>query len=204
MNYIELVIERYPCLAVCRQAMEEAAAMLVSMHRQQGTLLLCGNGGSAADCEHISGELLKGFLSKRPLLAEKKVGIDPMLANKLQDGVRAIPLSSLTALGSAFCNDVDAAAAYGQLVSVFGKPGDVFLGLSTSGNAANVCAAAEVARARGVQTVAMTGESGGRLAGLCDCAIRVPATETYQVQELHLPVYHALCAEVEARLFGKE
>lgn len=204
MNYIELVIERYPCLAVCRQAMEEAAAMLVSMHRQQGTLLLCGNGGSAADCEHISGELLKGFLSKRPLSEEKKAGIDPVLAGKLQDGVRAIPLNSLSALFTAFCNDVDAAAVYGQLVSVFGKPGDVFLGLSTSGNAANVCAAAEVASARGMKTVAMTGESGGRLAGLCDCAIRVPASETYQVQELHLPVYHALCAEVEARLFGKE
>ena len=203
MNYIDLVAERYPCLAPCREAMEQAVEAIVSMDRQQGTLLLCGNGGSAADCEHISGELLKGFLSRRPLPAEKRTGIRPELAEKLQDGVRAIPLPSLSALVSAFCNDVDASAVYAQLVSVLGRPGDVFLGLSTSGNAENVCAAAEAARARGLFTIAMTGADGGRLAQLCHCAIRVPARETYQVQELHLPVYHALCAAVEAALFGE-
>lgn len=202
MNCIDLAIEKHPALSGCRAAMEEAVSQIVAMHQAGGTMLLCGNGGSAADCEHISGELLKGFLSRRPLPAEKRAGISDALAEKLQDGIRAIPLPSLSALSTAFSNDVDASAVYAQLVSVFGRPGDVFLGLSTSGNAANVCAAAEVAAARGLFTVAMTGASGGKLAGLCRCAIRVPETETYLVQELHLPVYHALCAEAEARLFG--
>lgn len=204
MNYIEKVIENHPALAVCKNELEQAVTWIVGMHRAKGILLLCGNGGSAADCEHISGELLKGFLSLRPLPQEERIGISPALAETLQGGIRAIPLVSLTAVGTAFGNDVAAQSVYAQLVHVFGDRENVFLGISTSGNAANVCAAAEVARARGQKTIALTGEDGGRLARMCGCAIRVPAGETYLVQELHLPVYHALCAEVEARIFGKE
>ena len=203
MNYIEKVVKEYPSLVVCEKELEQAVAWIVEMHRVKGTLLLCGNGGSAADCEHISGELLKGFLCLRPLPEEERAGISPALAESLQCGVRAIPLVSLTAVGTAFSNDVAAEYAYAQLVNVFGEKENVFLGISTSGNAANVCAAAEVARARGQKTIAMTGEEGGKLAQICECAIRVPARETYMVQELHLPVYHALCAEAEARIFGE-
>lgn len=172
------------------------------MYKKSGTLLLCGNCGSAADCEHISGELLKGFLLKRPLTDKEKNRLPAEIADKLQGGIKAIPLTSLTALGTAFANDVDADLVYAQLVSVFGGENDVFLGISTSGNAKNVCAAAKVAKAKGMKTLSLTGIGGGRLGSICDLAIKVPENETYKIQELHLPVYHAVCAEVEEIIFG--
>ena len=138
---------------------------------------------------------------KRPLSEVEKSGIPSHIADKLQGGVKAIPLTSLSALGTAFSNDVDADLVYAQLVSVFGGKNDVFLGISTSGNAKNVCAAAEVARARGMKTFALTGMGGGRLAEICDCSIKVPEYETFKIQELHLPVYHAICAQVEEEFF---
>ena len=196
------MIERYPALESCRKQIEEAVKAIVDMHSCKGTLLICGNGGSAADCEHISGELLKGFLKKRPLNADQAAGLPEDIAAKLQGGIRAIPLTSLSALGTAFSNDVDPELIYAQLVYSYGTESCVFLGLSTSGNANNVCAAAKVARAKGMKTIAMTGEHGGALAELCDVAIKVPERETYKVQELHLPVYHAICAEVEEIIFG--
>ena len=202
MKHVDMLINRYPILAECREEIEKVIEGIVSMHENGGTLLLCGNGGSAADSEHISGELLKGFLLKRPLTESEKRGISKDVAEKLQGGIKAIPLTALSALGTAFSNDVDADLVYAQLVSVLGGKNDVFLGISTSGNAKNVCAAAEVARARGMLTVALTGACGGRLAGLCDVAVKVSETETYKVQELHLPVYHAICAEVERIVFG--
>ena len=202
MKHIDLMIKRYPALEPCRESIEAAVKAIVEMHSHAGTLLICGNGGSAADCEHISGELLKGFLKKRPLNADQAAGLPEDIAAKLQGGIRAIPLTSLSALGTAFSNDVDPELIYAQLVYAYGMENCVFLGLSTSGNAKNVCAAAKVARAKCMKTISMTGERGGMLAELCDVAIKVPESETYKVQELHLPVYHAICAEVEEIIFG--
>jgi D-sedoheptulose 7-phosphate isomerase len=202
MKHIELCIQRYPALEVCREAIEKTVDMICSMYRRDGKLLLCGNGGSAADCEHISGELLKGFLLLRKPLTEEVEGLRPEIAAGLQRGIQAIPLTSLSALSTAFGNDVAPENTFAQAVFALGSSRDVFFGISTSGNAENVCRAAEVARKKGLPTIALTGEGGGRLAPLCDVAIRVPAKETYQIQEYHLPVYHALCAQVEEDLFG--
>ena len=195
MNHIEKLIERMPALAGCADAMCAAVDAICRAHLAGGKILLCGNGGSAADCEHISGELLKGFLLPRP--AEEGY------PNALQRGLCAIPLTSMSAALSAFANDCDPALVFAQLTYAMGRAGDVFVGLSTSGNSQNVVEAAKVARRAGLVTVALTGESGGVHLDLCDVTIRVPAKETYLVQEYHLPVYHALCAEVEARLFGE-
>lgn len=202
MKHIELCIQRYPALEICRRDMEKAVELICAMYHREGKLLLCGNGGSAADCEHISGELLKGFLLMRKPLPEEIEGLRPEIAQGLQRGVQAIPLTSLSALSTAFGNDVAPENTFAQAVFALGSRGDVFLGISTSGNAENVCRAAEVARKRGLPSIVLTGEGGGRLAPLCDVAIRVPAKETYQIQEYHLPVYHALCAQVEEDLFG--
>ena len=194
MNHIEKLISRIPALAPLASEIEGAVAAICQMHRAGGKLLLCGNGGSAADCEHISGELLKGFLQKR----EPRENVPSVL----QQGVAAIPLPSLSASLSAFANDVEPSLVYAQLTYALGRLGDVFMGISTSGNSKNVVEAAEVARRLGLVTIALTGASGGKLADICHVTIRVPENETYLVQELHLPVYHAICAEVEERLFG--
>ena len=194
MNHIEKLINRIPALAPLASEIEGAVAAICQMHRAGGKLLLCGNGGSAADCEHISGELLKGFLQKRPPVED--------VPEVLQQGVAAIPLPSLSASLSAFANDVEPALVYAQLTYALGRQGDVFMGLSTSGNSRNVVEAAEVAKKQGLLTIALTGATGGKLASISHITIRVPETETYLVQELHLPVYHAICAEVEERLFG--
>ena len=165
-------------------------------------MLLCGNGGSAADSSHISGELLKGFLLPRTPAPEQLPGLEEQIRSKLQQGIPAIPLNALDAAGTAFLNDVEPSLLFAQLTFALGRRGDVFFGISTSGNAENVCAGAKTARALGMATIALTGRDGGRLARLSDCAIIVPEEETYKIQELHLPVYHSLCAEVEAALFG--
>ena len=195
MNHIEKLIERMPALAGCAEGMKAAVEAICRAHLAGGKILLCGNGGSAADCEHISGELLKGFLLPRP--AEEGY------PDALQRGLCAIPLTSMSAALSAFANDCDPTLVFAQLTYAMGRPGDVFVGLSTSGNSKNVVEAAKVAKKAGLVTIALTGESGGALLEICDIAIRVPAKETYLVQEYHLPVYHAICAEVEERLFGK-
>jgi D-sedoheptulose 7-phosphate isomerase len=168
--------------------------------------LVCGNGGSAADAAHIVGELAKGFLLPRaPSPAQHTqlvaAGLDVEQAPRLQRGVRAIDLSAHAALLMAVSNDLDAELVFAQQTFVYGRPGDVLIALSTSGNAQNVLRAAQVARASGVSVIGFTGASGGDLARCCDVLLNVPATETYQVQELHLPLYHALCAMVEAELF---
>lgn len=202
MNYIEKIIKENPALAPCKEAMEQITAALVAMHRGGGKLLLCGNGGSASDCEHISGELLKGFLSKRPIDAEELPTLDGEIREKLQRGIGAVPLTSLSALSTAFANDVDPMLIFAQSVFALGQKGDVVLGLSTSGNSKNVVAALKVAKAMGLTTVAMTGESGGEMKKIADITLAAPETETYKVQQLHLPAYHAICAEVEKILFG--
>lgn len=201
MKYVNELIERYPALAAVKEPLADAILAVDRMALTGRKLLLCGNGGSAADCEHISGELLKGFLKKRPYKESELPGLDPAVKDKLQKSIPAIPLTSLSASLTAFANDVDPALSYAQLVQALGQKGDVLIGLSTSGNAKNVCFAAETARALGMTVIALTGAGGGRLATLADIAIRVPETETFKIQELHLPVYHALCAQCEEDLF---
>ncbi len=201
MNQIDKIINENPALAPCKEAMERIATAIVEMHKSGGKLLLCGNGGSAADCEHISGELLKGFLSKRPLPKDALPGLEDEIREKLQRGIGAVPLTSLSALGTAFANDVDPALSFAQAVLALGQRADVVLGISTSGNAKNVAAALAVAKAMGLKTVALTGEHGGKLKKIADVTLAVPETETYKVQQLHLPAYHAICAEAERVLF---
>lgn len=163
----------------------------------QGTLLLCGNGGSAADADHWAGELLKGFASRRPLAAAERARLPEPLAAKLQSGIRAIPLCGFPALTSAFANDVDPDLTFAQLVHTLGRPGDVLIGLSTSGDSKNVLHAATAARARSMKVLGMTGQGGGALKGLSDIWIGVPARSTPAVQELHLPIYHGLSLMLE-------
>lgn len=199
----ELIFSRYPQLAPCRQDMETALALLSACVRSGNKILLCGNGGSAADCEHIAGELLKGFLKKRSLSPAQKEAwtAEPWIADKLQNGVCAISLPSITGALSAIGNDTDPRLGYAQLVWTMGNPGDILLGISTSGNAENVKYAAQTAVQKGMGVIALTGRKESHLSALADASIRVPAQETYMVQELHLPVYHWLCASLEDALF---
>ena len=203
------LLERYPALNVCAAEIAKAADLLEATARRDGTVLTCGNGGSCADADHIVGELMKGFLSKRPMdEAGKKafreaLGEDAdLFTERLQRPIRAVSLTAQTAVLSAFANDVDPDLVYAQLTYGYAKKGDLLIGISTSGNAANVTAAAKVAKAAGAFTVALTGARESKLSAVCDVTIRVPETETFKVQELHLPVYHYLCAAVEQRLFG--
>ncbi len=194
------LIERYPACAGLQRELETALGLLWQCVQSDGTLWLCGNGGSAADCEHWAGELLKSFSHPRSLAEAEQARLPDPLAKTLQPGMRAIPLTGFTALRSAFANDVDDEYVFAQLVWVLARPGDVLITISTSGNAANVCHAAHAARARGVSVLGLSGRSGGHLKDLCDCCIRVPEDVTYRIQELHLPIYHALSLALEAAL----
>ena len=189
----------YPELRVCEGDLLAAVDALTGTFARGGKLLLCGNGGSASDCEHIVGELMKGFLSPR---AVDDPRLPPGLARHLQGALPAISLTGGGALPTAFANDVDPEYVFAQQLYGLARPGDALLALSTSGNARNVCRAAELARALGLTVLGMTGETGGALTPLCDICLRAPVHETYRVQEYHLPLYHALCAEVERRMFG--
>ena len=190
---------RYPELESCRQEIEQAVECMVKTYQQKGKILLCGNGGSASDCEHIAGELLKSFMFNRTV-EDDRVPSD--LRPDLQGSLPAIPLPSIMAAFTATINDMDPAMVYAQLLYGLGKEGDLLIAISTSGNAENVARAAKLARSMGMSVLSLTGEGGGVLATLSDITIRVPAKETYRVQEYHLPVYHYLCASVEDRLFG--
>lgn len=207
-DILRRLLTDHPSLEQCSDDIESAFSMMKESFEGGGKLLLCGNGGSAADCEHIAGELMKGFLLKRPLSPEERgpfEALGPMgdiLAEKLQGALPCIPLTGCTALSTAFSNDVDPALVFAQQVYGYGRKGDVLLAVSTSGNAVNVQAAACTAKALGLKTVGLTGTAGGRLFELCDVTVRVPEKETYLVQELHLPVYHALCAMLEAAFFS--
>ncbi len=207
-SYLEELLRRYPALAACRKDIEAAYRVLVDAFTRGGKLLVCGNGGSAADSDHIVGELMKGYLRRRPLppdvrarLSQADPEVGSALADSLQGALPAINLGAGGALLSAFGNDVKGEHGYAQAVYGYGRRGDALLGLSTSGNAANVRAALCVARALGLATIGLTGEGGGRMAGRCDVLIAVPAKRTFEIQELHLPVYHCLCAMVEEHFF---
>ncbi len=203
------LLQRYPVLQACEQDIKDALETLIVCYEAGGKLLLCGNGGSCADCDHITGELLKGFLMLRPLSDAKKQqmkasypAIEDDVLQKLQSGLPAISLPALTALGTAFCNDVDPALIYAQSVLALGKPCDVLMAISTSGNAKNVFHAATVAKSLGMKVVALTGKGGGSLGAVADVCIHAPELETFKVQELHLPIYHYLCAAIEAHFFA--
>lgn len=208
-KHVELLIERYPVLEVCRQPIMDAFFVMEECYGHDGKLLIAGNGGSAADSEHIAGELMKRFRTPRPVtpgMADKLKEIDPVrgeyLANKLERGLMAIPLVAHEVLTTAYMNDVDGTGVFAQQLLGFGRCGDVFLGISTSGNSRNVMLATVVARALGMKVIGLTGMEGGELAEAADVAVKVPETETYMVQELHLPVYHCWCLMLEERFFG--
>ena len=206
---VDKLIERYPILAPCRQDIIDAYLVMEESYEQDGKLLIAGNGGSAADSEHIAGELMKRFKTPRPVseeFAKKLIEIDPNrgpeLAKNLERGLMAIPLVAHEALTTAYINDVDGYGVFAQQLLGFGRKNDVFLGISTSGNSKNVMSATVVARALGMKVIGLTGANGGELAEVADVAVRVPETETYMIQELHLPVYHCWCLMLEEHFFG--
>lgn len=210
MKYIDQLISRYPTLSVCKADLEAAATALIKCFEEGGKLLIAGNGGSCADSDHISGELLKSFCKKRTPssdLINSLKSIDEetgaYLSDKLQGSLPVIALTNNTALMTASLNDVDGNVMFAQQVNGYGKKGDIFLGISTSGNSKDIIYPTVLAKAKGLTTIALTGKNGGKLKGLADISIVVPLQETFMIQELHLPVYHALCLEVE-EYFWKE
>lgn len=205
---LKTLFETYPALQKCEEDITGVFELISQSYKNGGKLLICGNGGSAADCEHISGELLKSFKLKRPISPEKAQALSnydngEYMATHLEEGLTAIPLVSFTGLNTAFANDSAADMVYAQLVNVLGRKGDVLLSLSTSGNSTNAVNAIKVAKAQELICVGLSGRSGGLLNKLCDKCVCVPADETYAVQEYHLPVYHALCAMLEEEFFGE-
>ncbi len=210
MNHLDTLLTRYPVLSACAADIQKAEELMLDTYYAGGKILICGNGGSASDAAHIVGELMKGFLLRRPMDQETKKKFENTLgeeadlfAQNLQCGIPAIALDSQHALFTAYANDVDADFVYAQQVFGYARPNDLFIGISTSGNSKNVVNAAKTAKALGIKTVALTGAKESKLSNICDCTIRVPETETFMVQELHLPVYHYLCAEMEEKIFGK-
>jgi D-sedoheptulose 7-phosphate isomerase len=190
-------------LADCEGSIKEAYERLVACYEGDGIVYLCGNGGSAADAEHIVGELMKAFEQRRPLPEADAAKLDDdYLRQHLQGALRAVSLNGHPSLASAIANDVAADMVFAQQVHGYGRTGDVLWAISTSGNATNVINALKVARARGLVTIGLTGASGGAMKEHCDVCIRVPEADTFKIQELHLPVYHALCRMLEARFFG--
>ena len=209
-KHLGVLVDRYPQLEKCRDDIAAAYDILEKCYESDHKLLIAGNGGSAADAEHIAGELMKRFSIARPVpkvFAEKLMNIDSErgeeLSRNLEQGLMAIPLVAHEALTTAYINDVDGLGVFAQQLYGFGRTGDVFLGISTSGNSKNVLSATVVARAVGIKVIGLTGADGGELAKVSDVTIKVPETETYKIQELHLPVYHCLCLMLEDRFFGK-
>ena len=206
---LNLLIERYPQLAVCKDDISKAYEIIESCYANGGKLLIAGNGGSAADAEHIVGELMKGFKNPRKLpkeYADRLIAVNPelgkTLAENLQGALPAIALDGHPALSTAYQNDCEPLLCFAQQVNGYGNDNDVFLGISTSGNSKNVLYAAVTAKAKGMEVIGLTGQKESKLSEMADVCIRVPETETYMVQELHLPVYHALCIMLEEKIFG--
>ena len=208
-KYIDLLISRYPILSKIEQEIIEAYLLMEACYKNGGKLLIAGNGGSAADAEHIAGELMKRFKRPRPVkgeFAERLKQIDRErgvgLANNLECSLMAIPLVAHEALTTAYINDVDGLGVFAQQLFGYGKTGDVFLGISTSGNSENIMNATVVARAMGINVIGLTGMTGGELAEVADVVVKAPEEETYMIQELHLPIYHCWCLMLEEKFFG--
>ena len=193
------LLARHPSLAGCAGELVAAARLIATSFAAGGKFLICGNGGSAADAEHWSGELLKNFERRRPAPADADQ--DPHLRGRLEQGLPAIPLTGFSSLRTAMANDREPVCEYAQLVAALGRPGDVLAGISTSGNAGNVGLAVRMAKARGMATIGLTGQGGGALKDLVEVCIRVPSGRTADVQELHLAVYHAICRVLEAAFY---
>ena len=205
---INELLNRYSSLCECKEDIEKAAKAIIECYENGGKLLLCGNGGSCADCEHIVGEMMKGFLKKRPLNDSKKAEmkskcdlVDDELLSKLQCGLPAVAIPSINALNSAFCNDVDPELVYAQPLMSLAKENDILIGISTSGNSKNVFGAVKVAKALGIKVIGLTGKKGGKLKETADICICAPETETFKILDLHLPIYHYICAAVEEHFF---
>jgi sugar isomerase (SIS) len=208
MDYIAQLIERYPVLASVENEIRTAYQVLERAYTNHKKLLVGGNGGSCADAEHIVGELMKGFVKKREIpkkMQERLLGLDQELgkhlANGLQSSLRAIAITGHAGFSTAFANDVDPEMTYAQQVNGYGDEGDVLLAISTSGNAKNLIYAALTARAKDMPVILLSGKDGGKLRAIADVSIVVPNQETYQIQELHLPIYHALCLQLEDKFF---
>lgn len=208
METLQELVRRYPGLSRTTEEIQKAADEIIRVYRNGGTLFTCGNGGSAADADHIVGELMKGFLKKRPIPECHRIALNKMdtvqgnfAADHLQCGLPAISLHSQSALLTAFANDVDASMMYAQVLYAMGKTGDILLAISTSGNSANVVNAAKIAKLRGMTLLALTGNNPCKLDDFADVVVHVGEIETYRVQELHLPVYHWICAKVEETFF---
>ena len=210
MKHVDLLTERYPSLACVKQAVIDAYLIMEGSYAEGGKLLVAGNGGSAADSEHIVGELMKSFkLPRKPDadFSEKLKAVDAelgsVLSENLQGALPAIALDGHVALTTAYMNDCEPLLCFAQQVNGFGRPEDVFLGISTSGNSKNILFAAVAAKAKGMKVIGLTGEKNSKLAELADVCIQAPNTETYMIQELHLPIYHCLCLTLEDRFFGE-
>ncbi len=209
-KHIDLLVDRYPMLDVVKQDILEAYMILEECYKKGNKILIAGNGGSAADAEHIVGELMKGFKLPRKLdadftkrLIEENMELGSILAENLQGALPAIALGGHMALSTAYMNDCEPLLCFAQQVNGYGKEGDVFLGISTSGNSKNVLFAAVTAHAKGMKVIGLTGEKESKLGQMSDTCIKVPQVETYMIQELHLPVYHCLCLMLEDRFFGE-
>lgn len=207
-KYIDDLIKRYPVLAQCKDSINAAYKLMEESYSSGGKVLIAGNGGSAADSEHMAGELMKRFSKSRPIsddFKEKLISIDAEigeeLSKNLEGTLRAIPLVAHEAMSTAYINDVDGYGVFAQQLFGFGDEGDVFIGISTSGNSKNIINAAIVAKAMGIKVLGLTGQGGGRLAELADVVVRVPEKETYKIQELHLPIYHCWCLMLEDYFF---
>ncbi|MEO9894106.1 SIS domain-containing protein [Aurantibacter sp.] len=205
---LENLIVRYPVLQSCKETVRKSGQILIQSFQDEGKLLICGNGGSASDSDHIVGELMKSFSKKRPLTSEVKKGLQEsseergtLLATKLEGGLPAISLNAHGGLISAISNDIGGDFIFAQQVLGYGRKNDVLLAISTSGNSKNVIDACITAKALGMKVIGLLGETGGKIKELCDVAICVPATNTAAVQEYHLPIYHALCIMVEETIF---
>lgn len=209
-KHIEVLVNRYPVLNSVKDEIVEAYFLLVESYKNEGKLLIAGNGGSAADAEHIVGELIKGFKLPRKLnenftdkLISENEELGTVLAESLQGALPAIALDGHPALSTAYMNDCEPLLCFAQQVNGYGKAGDVFLGISTSGNSKNILYAATTAHAKGMKVIGLTGAKDSKLTQMSDVCIKVPQTETYMIQELHLPVYHCLCLMLEDEFFGE-
>ena len=209
MKHIDLLVERYPSLESARNDIVAAYLLLEESYENGGKLLVAGNGGSAADAEHIVGELMKGFkLPRKPKadfaekLVEENQELGSVLAENLQGALPAIALDGHPALSTAYMNDCEPLLCFAQQVNGYGKSGDVFLGISTSGNSKNVLFAATTAHAKGMKVIGLTGAKDSKLKDMSDVCIKAPQTETYMIQELHLPIYHCLCLMLEDNFFA--
>jgi D-sedoheptulose 7-phosphate isomerase len=201
---IQTLVSRYPQLKTCENSLSIGIEALAQTYQSGGKVLIMGNGGSSADAEHITGELLKGFVSKRKLSppeASKYQKIDPILASFLQGGLPTISLGVAHAFNSAFCNDVDAKYLFAQQVHVLANANDLVWAITTSGNSANVIEGLKVAKAKGVKTLGLTGIKPSKASELCDTCIQAPAELTHHIQELHLPIYHCICLALENIFF---